>query len=37
VQVGDGATAAHHRAAAPAEVATVLQQLLDARSGASPA
>jgi trehalose 6-phosphate phosphatase len=37
VKVGDGETAAHHRAADPAEVATVLQQLLDARSGASPA
>ena len=37
VRVGDGETAAHHRVADPAEVAAVLQELLAARSAASPA
>ena len=33
VKVGEGETAAHYRVADPAEVATVLQELLAARSG----
>ncbi len=37
VKVGEGETAAHYRVADPAEVAAVLQELLAARSAASPA
>ena len=37
VKVGEGETAAHYRVADPAEVAAVLQDLLAARSAASPA